>query len=122
MPSRQIVLFVAALLLAVPALAQDVSPGSVPTEAVTLGAEVAPETPDVPPDEFNRGTPRRSFVGFMTAVEAGDWESAVEYLDLRNLPDRYDELKPVDLAQGLAIVIQRKLWIDPVELSDRIDG
>ena len=73
MPSRQIVLYiVGALLLAGPTFAQDFSSVSAPGGAVTPGAEVVAEAPDVPSDEFNRGTPRRSFVGFMSAVEAGD--------------------------------------------------
>ena len=33
-----------------------------------------------PPDPFNRGTPRGSMYGFLTAARARDFERAAEYL------------------------------------------
>ncbi len=86
--------------------------------AAPTGVEGVP----VPPDEYGRGTPRRSVEGFLRAVDAGDWEAAVEYLDLRNLPKRYDDFEPEEIAQGLAIVIQRELWADLRDLSDLPGG
>ena len=48
-------------------------------------AVVTPPRIDVPVDEFDRGTPSRSGDGFIAAVDTGDYETASEYLDLRNL-------------------------------------
>ena len=43
------------------------------------------EAEHAPADPFNRGTPRRSADGFIAAADAGDFDRAAEYLDLRNL-------------------------------------
>jgi len=93
-----------------------------PPPAAAAAAPAEPAGPLVPTDTFDRGTPRRSMEGFLKAVDAADWESAAEYLDLRNLPSRYQEADPELLAKGLAIVIQRQLWADIEELSDLPDG
>jgi hypothetical protein len=45
----------------------------------------AEEGPVIPADEFDRGTPLRSAEGFLTATDVGAFETAAEYLDLRNL-------------------------------------
>jgi MscS family membrane protein len=60
--------------------------------------------------------------GFLHAVDAADWEAAVEYLDTRNLPRRYRDADPRELARGLAVVIQRELWVDLGDLSDLPGG
>jgi len=106
------------LLPAGPVVAQE-------SAAPPAAAAAAPEEsagPVVPTDAFNRGTPRRSMEGFLIAIENADWESAVEYLDLRNLPSRYADVDPALLAQGLGIVIQRELWADLQDLSDLPGG
>ena len=43
------------------------------------------ERPQVPADEFDRGSPRGSAEGFLNAVDQGDYATAAEYLDTRNL-------------------------------------
>ena len=73
-------------------------------------------------DEFDRVTPRRSLRGFLVAAQARDFERAAEYLDLRNLPARMNPVNGPSLAQRLAIVIERELWIDLDEVSDFPDG
>jgi len=73
-------------------------------------------------DEFDRGTPRRSLRGFLTAAQDRDFETAAEYLDQRNLPSRMTITDGPALAHGLAVVINRKLWIDFAEISDHPDG
>ena len=58
---------------------------------LVLGAEVSAEEEPVPvapvvvADELNRGTPLRSVEGFLAATDANDFETAAEYLDLRNI-------------------------------------
>ena len=89
-------------LLAFPALAQD--PNSSPVE--------------VPDDEFDRGTPVRTASGFIAAAEAGDFETAAEYLDLRNLRGEANELSGPQLARRLYVVVMRGNWVDIDELID----
>jgi len=87
-----------------------------------VDAAAQPPGPVIPVDNFDRGTPRRSMTGFLKAVEAADWDSAVEYLDQRNLPSRYQATDPADLAKALAVVIERELWADLQDLSDLPGG
>jgi len=77
---------------------------------------------NVPVDEFDRGTPRRSLRGFLTAAQDHDFETAAEYLDQRNLPSRMKITDGPALAHGLAVVINRILWIDFAEINDHPDG
>lgn len=96
----------------------------------TLAQESEPEqraqseAPDVyiPEDELDRGTPRRSLRGFLTATQNRDFETAAEYLDLRNLPSRMKSMDGPTLAHGLSIVIDREIWIDFAGISDHPDG
>jgi MscS family membrane protein len=101
----------ALFLLATASFAQD----------TTLAQPTAPEV-DIPEDEFDRGTPRRSLRGFLTATQNRDFETAAEYLDLRNLPKRMSTPDGTILAHALSIVIGRELWIDFEEISDHPDG
>jgi MscS family membrane protein len=70
-----------------------------------------------PVDEFNRGTPRSSFLGFAEAAREGDYERAAEYLDLRNLPEEVLQIGGPELARHFKIVLDRALWIDTDTLS-----
>ena len=75
-----------------------------------------------PTDKLGRDTPRGALEGFLIAVEEDDLVKAVEYLDLRNLPRRYRKAQPTRLAEMLAIVIEREIWVDLEELSNDPDG
>jgi MscS family membrane protein len=68
-------------------------------------------------DEFNRGTPRSSFLGLAQATGEGDYERAAEYLDLRNLPENVLEIGGPELARQIEIIFDRALWIDVGALS-----
>lgn len=83
--------------------------------------DVTPQI-DILVDEFDRGTPRRSLRGFLTATQNRDFETAAEYLDLRNLPSRMKAMDGPTLAHGLSIVIDRELWLDFAGISDHPDG
>jgi MscS family membrane protein len=80
-------------------------------------AEEADE-PVIPADEFDRGTPVRSAEGFLAAVDAGDYETAAEYLDLRNLRGAASELTGAQLARRLYVVVKRASWTDVGDLID----
>jgi MscS family membrane protein len=95
-------------------LAQETAPNEAAQNA-------APEV-EVLADEFDRGTPRRSLRGFLTATQNRDFETAAQYLDMRNLPSRMEITDGPTLAHGLSIIIDRQLWIDFAEISDAPDG
>ena len=79
-------------------------------------------SPTIPADELNRGTPRRAMRGFMQVFEAGDYTTAAEYLDLRDLPPAYRDVPPAALARQLGIVFSREVWLDAGVLSDAPEG
>lgn len=92
--------------------------------ACALGLEVfAQDTPEPAAnaaafDALERGTPRRAVVGFLRAFEAGDYATAAQYLDLRDLPPRYRDVEASALARQLGVVFSREVWINPSDVSD----
>jgi MscS family membrane protein len=74
-----------------------------------------------PQDPFNRGTPRGSMHGFLTASRARQFERAAEYLDLRGLPSDEQDRGP-ELARRLRVVLDRTIWVDVGNLSDSNAG
>ena len=81
---------------------------------------IAPPTeePVIVADEFDRGTPRRSADGFLAVVDVGDYETAVEYLDVRNLRGEATELTGAQLARRFDVIISRATWVDVDVLVD----
>ena len=75
-----------------------------------------------PEDALDRGTPRSSIVGFLTATNEFNWEKAAEYLDLRNLPSEIEEVGGPELARQFNHVISRSVWLDQVSVSDNPEG
>jgi len=77
---------------------------------------------DAPPpillDDFNRGTPASSIQGFLLAADAGDFETAAEYLDMRNLRGAATEMTGVQLARRLYVIATRATWADVDQLID----
>jgi len=78
--------------------------------------------PSGPADEFNRGVPRSSLKGYLKAARDGDFKRAVNYLDLRYLPDWMDEINGPRLARQLKIALDKELWFDLEMVSDHPDG
>jgi MscS family membrane protein len=76
----------------------------------------------VPEDALNRGTPRRSAIGFLEACSKLDYEKAAEYLDLRGLPRNIAEISGKELARQLNHVLSRSVWLDDYNLSDSVAG
>ena len=73
-----------------------------------------------PYDEYNRSTPRSSLIALALAVRDKDYERAVNYLDLRNLPFSLEkELNGKDLVKKLVIVANRAMTIDFEDLMIR---
>ncbi len=102
------------LLHVVPAQTQEKDP---PAGAETPAAET-----EEPTDALNRETPASSIQGFLLAAEEPDYTRAADYLDLRNLPRSIRNTQPERLAEMLAIVIERQIWLDLDEISDRPAG
>ena len=82
----------------------------------------AVEGPVVPADNFDRGTPKRTGDGFMSAIDRGDFETAAEYLDVRNLQGPAARLSPTELARRLSIILNRATWVDIDDLIDDPEG
>ena len=75
-----------------------------------------------PEDDYDRGVPRSSVKRFLEAGKDGDFESAAQHLDLRNLPREMRNAKGTELARELKIILDRSLWIDLELLSDHPEG
>lgn len=78
----------------------------------------ATEDPLIPADRLDRGTPMRSADGFLLAVDASDYETAAEYLDLRNLRGEATGLTGAQLARRFSVIIRRATWVDVSSLVD----
>ena len=87
---------------------QEEQKASAPEKAVkTLG----------PVDKLDRGVPRSAVAAYFRAVKESDYETAAEFLDLRNLPRGYHQSDGADLARQLKVVLDRALWVDMDILS-----
>jgi len=75
-----------------------------------------------PLDEHGRATPRSSVMGLARALAAYDFDTAVNYLDLRNLPFTVTENDGPELARKLLIIAQRSMMIDYESISDEPSG
>ena len=120
--------FVAALLLAIVGVggwsvtvAAD-TPVAEPTMKKALETRAQIITPEAiagaPEDEFNRGTPRTSVLGFLLATRERDYERASQYLDL----SAEMGARGPELARQLRIVLGRELWVDVESLSPSLEG
>lgn len=76
-----------------------------------------------PYDEFNRSTPRSSLLGLALAAKENDYDRAVNYLDLRNLPFSVEEdLDGKELVRKLIIVAKRAMSVDLENMSADPNG
>jgi len=81
-----------------------------------------PEPVDLLVDEHGRSTPIRSAEAFLRALDRSDYETATEYLDLRNVRGEARQLTGPQLARRLEVIIQRANWADVAELVDDPGG
>ncbi|MDR4462444.1 MAG: mechanosensitive ion channel family protein [Nitrospirales bacterium] len=101
---------------------QDKQPIAEEKTAESKKEEPKREAPRGPEDSFDRGIPRNSVKGFLTAATERDYERAAEYLDLRYLPRGMNESQGSQLARKFKIVLDRALWIDFGDLSTDPNG
>ena len=84
---------------------------------------VVPVTVDSgPEDALERGNPRSSIIGYLTAATEFNWEKAAEYLDLRNLPPDVEKVGGPELARQFNHVVSRSVWLDRLSVSDSPEG
>ena len=75
-----------------------------------------------PLDEYGRSTPRSSVMRLAKALAAYEFDTAVNYLDIRNLPFTVTEEDGPDLARKLLIIAQRSMMVDYEAISDEPGG
>ena len=78
-------------------------------------------TKAVPRDEFDRGTPRSSLVALAQALDDRDYERAMNYFDMRNVPPGVRK-QGSELARELKIIADRSLWVDINTISEDPNG
>lgn len=104
-----------------------VAPATAQTPAADAGSAAgtpaaAERRPSVPFDEFDRGSPRGSALGYLMACREGDYERAAAHLDLRRIdPSERAERGP-ELARQLKVVLDRTLWVPVDDLSESAEG
>jgi MscS family membrane protein len=120
--------FLFALLLVLPStlLATDEAPTLkeiVEKSDVEKAAEKIDTKPTKGPlDEYGRTTPRSSVMGLANTLSNYDFETAVHYMDLRNLPFTLHEEDGPNLARKLLIVAERSMVVDYEAISNDPDG
>ena len=87
-----------------------------------VGEKAEPPSPEVPIDEYGRGTPRGAVEGYREAVGRRDYQRAANYLDLRGLPEKDREERGAELARQIQAIVEPTLWIDSEAVSDQPAG
>ncbi len=106
---------VVALALAGAAPAQEPAPEG---EESAAAPEPARRGPEPPADDFDRGTPRSSVLGYLEACREGDYERAARHLHLGPVPAAERDTRGPELARELKQVLDQTLWVDVDALSD----
>jgi MscS family membrane protein len=109
-------LLVACLLNSPTVLALQEQPAAVPTQVQDVVEDNSFK------DNLGRDTPRSSFIAFLQSTEKFDYEAAVQFMDLRNLPYAVRKYEGEELARQLDFVIKRGMKINVDHLSRKITG
>ncbi|RKZ88929.1 MAG: hypothetical protein DRQ39_01565 [Gammaproteobacteria bacterium] len=91
-------------------------------EKAKIIEDMTEEASKGPYDEFNRITPRSSFINLAKSLEEKDFIRAINYLDLRNLPFTTEEYDSPQIARKLAILGKRAITVDFTDLSNEPKG
>ena len=91
-------------------------------DAVKVVKEIDATPAKGPHDEYGRSTPRSSVLHLAKALIDKDFEAAVNYMDLRNLPFTVNEEVGAELARKLYIVASRTMIVDYEAISDDPNG
>lgn len=125
-----VIAFISSLLLFLPAgqiaaaTVVQADAGDAPQPATGSLAATAQKQgqPPVPLDEYHRGTPRTSLIGFFDATQIGDFQTAAKYLDLGGIPPNSVSRMGPELARQLKVILDRALVIDPATVSEDPKG
>lgn len=99
------------------AAAQDTGPSSYWFEIEALNPGLGPA-----PEDLRRATPQEALGSFIEAARDKAWDRAAHLLDLTGLDEAEQAATGPSLAQRLAQVVERKIWIDWGDISDRSDA
>ena len=70
------------------------------------------------PVSVRRGNPRETLEGFLAATHRGQFGEAAFYLDLDAYPPGQQAEAGARLARRLMLVLDRKAWVDPAQVSN----
>ena len=73
-------------------------------------------------DPLNRTTPRSMIIGIAQLMKQGKYEDAVEYLDMRYLPESIKSEDGPRLVKQLQFIYSRNIWLDIATISDSHEG
>jgi len=92
-------------------------------EAETVSQEIIDATLDkLSRDPLNRTTPRSALIGIRKRIQEGDFEEAVEFLDMRYLPETIKLEDGPRLVRQLQFIFSRNVWLDIASVSDKHEG
>lgn len=106
-----------ALLIPLAAAAQDDGPSEYWFEVESLNEGLGPA-----PDGVDRKTPQEALATFTDAAREEDWARAAHVLDLTGIDPADQAVRAPFLARQLAEVMERRIWLDWGDLSDRPDA
>ncbi|GHG87257.1 mechanosensitive ion channel family protein [Comamonas sp. JC664] len=75
-----------------------------------------------PPADVDRRTPMATAAGFLDTAHARDAERAPHYLSLSHLPPEQQAAEGLRLAKRLVFVLDRMLWLDFANISQKPEG
>ena len=67
-------------------------------------------------------TPQQALVALYSAFRIGDPESAALYVDLRYVPERLEEVPPVNIARGLLFIFAQQNVLDLSRINSQPEG
>jgi len=107
----------------VSSVAQEVSSIKEVVESETASREIIDATLDkLSRDPLNRTTPRSALIGIAKRLNEGDYEEAVEFLDMRYLPETIKLEDGPRLMRQLQFIFNRNIWLDIASVSDSHEG
>ena len=90
--------------------------------ATAAAADAPPPTEQAPVESLVGGNPREAVYRYFKSARSANWSDAARVLDLSEIPEGERATRGPDLARELKVVLDRTVWIDLDQLSDRPGG
>jgi MscS family membrane protein len=90
--------------------------------ATGASAAETPPTEQAPVESLAGGNPREAVYRYMKEARRANWTDAARVLDLSEIPESERASRGPALARELKVVLDRTIWIDLDQLSDRPGG